>query len=115
MLRSYYRDLQIYRYAAGDFDTQAGYVLNSTFKGIIQAPKNSKQFNNGKDGQKVDAILFCDIGQGFQPKDKIKDPISGQAYFLSGYNSQPLGVCGLTPNSNQHAEHSLTYDGEFNG
>ena len=115
MLRNHYRDIDVYEFTPASFGDEPSYVLKKTFKGLIQAPKNSRFPNNGKDGQTVDAVLFCDIGNDFKPKDKIKDPVSGQEYFISGYNSQPLGISGVTPSSGQHAEHNLVYDGDYNG
>lgn len=111
MLSNYYRDIEVYTFTEGGFSSNGSYTLNRTIQALIQAPSNSLRFSAGKAGQTVDGILYCDISESFGQKDKIKDKLSGQMYLLSGYDTQPLGVSGVTPQESQHAEYRLIYDG----
>lgn len=109
-LKSNYKTLNLYRYSAGYFDRPAGYALNSTFKGLIQSSRGNKVFNNGKETISVDAVLFCDIKQGFEAKDIIE--YKSAKYKIAGSSIQADGITGIAPKRGQHAEYNLIYTQE---
>lgn len=107
MISRFYKDVQVYKFVDGDFDTPASYVLDKTIKGLVQSPSNSKTFNNGKDTSSIVGVLFCDTKEVFEEKDIIE--WYGVRYKIAGAGSQPVGVCGITPVRSQHAEYNLVY------
>lgn len=109
-LKSNYRTLNLYRYSAGYFDNPAGYALESSFKGFIQPSRGNKVFNNGKETIAVDAVLFCDIEQGFKAKDIVE--YKGAKYKIAGSPVQAEGITGIVPKYGQHAEYNLIYTQE---
>ena len=110
-LSRFYKTLSIYEYTEGYFDTPAGFTLKGTFQGLIQAPSNSKIFNNGKDTSTISGVLFCDINQTFGEKDIIVN--GSTAYRISGMAGQDDGVAGISPRRGQHAEYNLEYVQEW--
>lgn len=106
-LEKYYKTINILRYEKGGFGVPSGYKVVGSFKGLIQAPSNSNTFNNGKDTSSVVGVLFCPISVKFESKDVIE--CNGIKYIISGQNTQPDGVAGITPKRGQHAEYHLEY------
>lgn len=106
-LKAKYKTLNIYTYMAGSFSIPAGYALNRSFKGLIQATSPSNTFNNGKDTASVETVLFCSNKEVFTSKDIIDN--GGVRYKIANSTTQTDGVCGLSPKQGQHAEYNLTY------
>src|SRR5574344_1465446 len=106
-IEKFYKTLSIYTYSEGDFETPAGFTLNRTFKGLIQAPSPSNTFNNAKDTLIVNAVLFCSHKEVFTSTDIIDN--AGVKYKIANSETQKDGVCGITPKKSQHAEYNLTY------
>ena len=109
-IEQYYRDLEVYKYTAGSFQTAASYNFSSTFKGLIQAANGSKTFYNGKDTSSINGILFCPKEVTFSEKDIIKD--GNTKYKIAGMAGQRNGVAGINPQMGQHCEYNLTYTQE---
>lgn len=107
MIEKYYQDVDVYKYSDGDFSIMAGYQYDRTIKGLVQTPNNSKTYNNGKDTSSVTGTLYCSINEEFEEKDIID--FKGIRYKIAGATTQPLGVCGITPQRGQHAQYSLIY------
>lgn len=112
MIEKFYTKLELWRKSSGGWTGEDGFSFVREFRGLIQKSNVSKNYRNAKDGQAINAVLFTGVSEVFQIGDKIKEPISGINYFISGINSQPLGVAGLKPNRGQHCEYDLVYDDE---
>lgn len=110
MIEKYYKTINILRYFEGGFDTPAEYKNVGVFKGLIQAPSNSRTFNNSKDTSNVAGTLFCSPSVKFQNKDVIE--YNGQRYIIAGQNTQTDGVSGIKPKRGLHAEYRLEWTQE---
>ncbi len=107
MIDRFYKDIHVYKYTKGTFETPAEYTLDRTIKGLVQSPSNVKTFNNGKDTTSISGVLFTSIDEKFDEKDLIES--NGVRYKIAGAGSQPVGVTGITPVRSQHAEYNLVY------
>lgn len=109
-LKSYYETLILLRYSQGSYDgsTPSGFNPVRSFQGIIQAPTNSNVYINGKDTSNVAGILFTDVSDFIQEKDKVRAS-NGKTYIIAGAGSQPKGVTGIKAH---HAEYVLEFDND---
>lgn len=110
MLSDYYQTLELYRKGESTFDSRGGWASVTTFKGLIQVPRNNDGMSNGKNTSIVDGILFCELelNEEIQVGDRVGN--GDLWYIVSGRKSQPLGVTGIAAHRGNHCEFTLEYD-----
>ena len=96
MIEKYYKTINILRYFEGGFDTPAEYKNVGVFKGLIQAPSNSRTYNNSKDTSNVavkvnykptktigeNNILYYDCNSDNKTPNTSKPLTAGGEYFI---------------------------------
>ena len=89
MLNSRFQNLLVTRSTSVPF----GNKVTNTFdvKGFIQPVSGSENFQAGKSGEKVGALLFCEMGYNAVYGDSIS--FNGITYKLL-YGTQPNGISG---------------------
>lgn len=107
MIDRYYTPINILEFQEGNFETPASYTVKGSFMGLIQTPSNNSTFNNSKDTSNVSGVLFCSHKIQFEPKTIIEQ--NGNKFIISGQQTQPNGVTGITPQKGQHAEYRLEW------
>lgn len=107
MLKDYYQDLKLLRYADGSRTTQGGFTQVAIFKGLIQSPVPTSSFAFDKQTNTENSLLFAEYGTDIRAGDLVENT-DGQRYSVPA-NYQPQGITGIKSN---HIELKLgKYDG----